>query len=768
MKANLRNSVCLFVLAAGLAPAAALAQDGAPKDDRDIVVTALRQEQKLQDVAASVQVVTAEALKEDGVTNIADAIETVPGVKIQTVAGSSAGRVFIRGIGTVSGDEFDSVIANGVAINLDGVNSNNAANTLSSMFDVDRVEVLKGPQGTLYGASALGGVVNIVSARPKHKFEGKVRSQVGNYNEKIIDAMVNLPLSPTLAVRLSAGYNDRDGYVGGPTEYAYQFPAPISPLVGTSAPADNHGAITQKTGKVKLLWEPSDRLSVLASYEKTKTNGTSPVWLLPEDVEAGNLVCCRIFENGGPPDVFTSSWYETTYYRRESETWSGEVSYDLGTIGTVTYTPSYNKFLDTGGETGGASIANAPYKRQTQQSHELRLVSSRDAAISYAAGLYYTKSGRNLAINGISEVGPSSNVDDDLDTLEYSVLQAGRPLETFNAYGQVSVPVGEKLKLTAGGRYAQNKAGYNYYLYRSDNPCTGMCPSSDTIAEISSLYTTTTKHPNFSWKLGAEYKPNEDSLLYATIATGFKTGGVQTVDTGAIRDTTDPVELGSYKNEKTLSFELGSKNVLAGGRVILNASAFYTTWKNMQLNTLTCRIAGCDLWGGDAYSVWFNAGPSHQYGLEVEGNVKLTDVDQLSFSANLMHGEYGYTHYAWGAPGFSGYVDLKGRTMANTPTLAGNASYSHRWDLDNGAKLTAKLDTEYSTKYQTTHEYFFAGHEQKGYIRNNASISYAQGDVTVNAYVRNIQNKTLITSVFPFGVQGSDPRVYGMNVEVKF
>ena len=136
-----------------------------------------------------------------------------------------------------------------------------------------------------------------------------------------------------------------------------------------------------------------------------------------------------------------------------------------------------------------------------------------------------------------------------------------------------------------------------------------------------------------------------------------------------------------------------------------------------------------------------------------------------------MKGEYGTTGYYWSAPGPTGpinvFVNLEGREMANTPKLAGTLGYSHVFHIGDG-KLTATLENEYSSDYETTHEWYFAGHTQPAYFRNNVSLSYEQGKVQIIAYGRNLQNKATIQSVFPFGVQAGEPRLFGGSLQVSF
>jgi iron complex outermembrane receptor protein len=291
------------------------------------------------------------------------------------------------------------------------------------------------------------------------------------------------------------------------------------------------------------------------------------------------------------------------------------------------------------------------------------------------------------------------------------------------------------------------------------------------VVQQSATIASKSSHPSTTWKIGFEHDLAADSMLYGTVATGFKSGGVQIRRNDLPITGLSPLPLGGYDNETSVSFEVGSKNRFLDNRFQVNGAVFYTRWDKMQLNTFVCITPGCIPFNQPTYTTWFNAGPSTQYGLELDTVWAVTSNDRVNFSATFMHGAYGKADYDWGAPntqgGFDGHVHLGGRAMAQTPAAAANAAYSHAFHIGEG-KLTTTLEGEYSAKYETTHEYFFAGHTQPSYFRTNASVTYEQGKVNINAFVRNAQNKSTIQSVFPFGVQGGEPRLYGASLQVAF
>ena len=356
--------------------------------------------------------------------------------------------------------------------------------------------------------------------------------------------------------------------------------------------------------------------------------------------------------------------------------------------------------------------------------------------------------------------------------MEYGVLENGKPFDTVNLYSQVTYPFSDVLRGTLGLRYSETDQQYSYELYLTENPCsnpnafTVVCPTTDTLVENAN-YSASEKQNNTDWKVGFEYDLTEESMLYGNIATGFKAGGVQLRDSSeAITSLSEPLELGSFNPEKTLSYELGMKNRLFDNKLQLNGAVFYTEWDDLQINTFTCPAStpDCIPGSGDSFAVFLNVADSTQYGLEFDSVWLVTDNDRVNFSGTAMHGRYGDGGYY----GFGGtYIDLTDKKMVQVPAFAANLGYSHVFKIGAGS-LTATVEGEYSSEYETTHESNLDGHTQPSYFRNNISLTYEYESIIVNAYVRNIQEESTIQSVFPFGVQASDPRLYGVSVSYDF
>jgi len=801
------NTLALAVCVASMSTVVVAAEDSTLGLE-EVVVTAQKREQSFQDLAISAAVLSAEALEQKGISQVQDALRSVPGVKIQNVAGTGSGRVFIRGIGTTSGDEFDGIKANGVSLNLDGVQSQNASNTLGSMFDVERVEVLKGPQGTLYGSGALGGVVNVITAKPKHEFEGRLKVQKGNYGQQTVQAMLNLPISDTFAVRVTGTTDERDGFVDKPdwlTEdgeagwrqvadnagMSYDpiitpdgtmvfpgFGLLLGPIVGgvdaASSVFGNYGAQDNEGYRIKALWTPSDDLSLLLTYDSQEQRGTSPTWINSDNVRKGDLVSFGLVQETegtppAPPAFATASWYETRYFSRDAETITAELGYHIDGFADLTATVSHNEIEDLGQELTLSMLQNNIPSLQEQDVYELRLNSLADSDVVWVAGIYMQKTDRDYVVN------PDQFAPSPADG-SYVYQNYAKPFDNANVYGQMTMPLSEDLRLTLGGRYSTTSDDVTYSLYKTANPCTttfpGSCPTYDTVAEENFFTTGGDNDGMFTWKVGLEYDLAEDRMMYAQVATGAKAGGLQFANTSVPITVSAALDLDSYDAEESISLEIGSKNRLLDNTLQINGALFYTEWDNMQINTLVCAVANCDFTGSlssnTTYVAWYNATKSTQYGLELDVTWLATENGRVAFSSSFMKGEYGATDYIWQAPGFEGAVNLDGMEMANTPAYSGNLSYTHTFPMGDDAFVEATIEEEFSDSYQVTHEWWWLGATQDSYMRTNVSVAFHSGPIDINVFARNLENETTIQSVFPFGVQGGEPRIYGASLSYNF
>jgi iron complex outermembrane recepter protein len=734
----------------------------------EVIVTAEKREADLQKAAMSVTAITGETLQKKGITTLDQAIQETSGVKIGiSPQGGTGASIFIRGVGSNFMDP-DRAAQPAVAINVDGVTNSTPGVVLSSMFDVDRVEVLRGPQGTLYGSSAEGGVVNIILADPKPVFEAKGRAQVGNYNAREVEGMLNAPLiQDKLAVRITASNSKRDGYVRGvgvwTTPYTCAFAATPAGPPPTGGPgdtdacdaagnkiaykADNYGATNTTLYRAKVKVDPFTGLSIVGTYERTQYNGTDVLRIAGVDWLAGR----QLYSNLTTPND-TSANHRVQYDTNLKQTYKLDIKADLGTFATLTLRPARQTEHPT------ATAAANPSIDSTQNTYEGLLSSTSASKLIWTAGGYY----RDLS----QDVSPSgATVTAAVDDGRLSTYGKGRPFKEWNVFGQLTYPVTNTFRLTGGARYSHNQSTFIYQLYNTPGAAQNATVPLASIVDHGTYSADNSDHTT-TWKVGAEYDVAPESLAYFTISTGYKVGGFGFQDAGVPVYKPSDIVLGTYKPETSTSFEIGSKNRFFDDRLQLNGAVFYNIWKNMQLkNSSACSVAfpNCD---GTVMSQTtqstLNAGKSTQYGLELDTTWVATENDRFNLSLSAMKGTYGEAVENT----FGGSYNLKGHRMSNTPNLSGSAGYEHAFVIDDKTRLTAKIDEQYSTEYYNTQEYWLAGVKVPGYGKTDVALTLARNDWSLNLYGRNLTNKIQNQFAHPQGYSPSEPRVYGVGISV--
>lgn len=763
MKMILHSSAAL-ILGAGVV-SSALAQTPATSglELEEIIVTAEKREVDLQKTPISVTAVTGAELLTKGISTLDKALEETPSVKISiSPQGGSGAGVFIRGVGSNFIDP-DRAAQPAVAINVDGVTNSTPAAVISSMFDVERVEVLRGPQGTLYGSSAEGGVVNIVLANPKPVFELKGRAQVGNYNAREVEGMINVPLiQDKLAVRFTASSSKHDGYVRGvgvwktPYSCAVAEAAPVSDADACNSAgeknafyADNYGASSTTVYRAKVKADPIDWLSVVGTYERTKIDANDTRRVANEDFYAGREFYSNLTS---PYDI--SSNHIVYINTNLKQIYKLDVTMGLGSFATLVLRPARQT------EDPTATAANVPSIGSKQNTYEALLSSMPSSPFSWTAGAYYRDLSQDVTLNSDSTV--VALVDDG----RLAPYAKGRPFKEWNAFGQITYPITKDFRVTGGARYSSTKSTFVYELYNTPGVAEGATTPLTSMIDHGTFSASDTDK-TVTWKVGAEYDVAAQSLLYATVSTGYKAGGFGFQDTGVPVYAPSDIVLQTYKPEKSSTFEIGSKNRFFGDRLQVNGAVFYNIWKDMQLkNSLSCSVAypNCDgsVMSQTTQSV-MNADISKQYGLELETTWVATPSDRINFSLTAMRGTYGEVQER----AFGGVVyELKGHRMSNMPDLAGTLGYEHVFLIDNQTRLTSKIDEQYSTWYYNTQEYWLSNVRVPGYGKTDVALTLSRKDWSLNMYVRNLTNRIQNQFAHPQGVSPSEPRIFGVGVSV--
>jgi iron complex outermembrane receptor protein len=586
--ASLLASVACIGLALGSAanaqaqeqPASPPEDQGANEDNNpEIIVTAQKREQALLDVPQSISVVSSETLENLHATRFSDYLTRLPSANVvEAQAGSS--RIVLRGVNTsgvsatvatyVDETPFGSAtaLANGAILTPD-----------IDPFDIERVEVLRGPQGTLYGANSLGGVVKFVTVEPSPSGFGGA-AEVGIEDVSYGDtawwgrAAVNVPLSDNAAFRVSGFYRQDPGYIDDPN-------------LGRDV---NDG----KTygGRASLLVRPTDKLTIRASVhlENLRSNGTNEVDLDPDtsDPAYGKLRQSRVLDQ--PNDI---------NYR----IYNGTVDYDFGSIALVSST-SYGTLDQTAvvdassvygallsgafGVPLGAAVDQGMTQRRFTQ--EVRLASTAKQALEWTVGAFYTREKNELTQNLFGVDASTGNLFDGLDGLVLVALPSR--YREYAGFANVTWHLSPKFDLTAGGRYSHNKQS-------AEQNTDGL------LAGGASSFAGTSSDNVFTYSVAPMFKPNDNTRIYARIAKGYRPGGPNAVSPLAPEGV--PREFGP---DTTTNYEIGVKTETPDGLLTLEASAFLIDWKDVQL---LAQIEG--------FGVNTNGGSARSKGVEFTASV---------------------------------------------------------------------------------------------------------------------------------------------------
>ena len=771
-------------------------------EEGEIIVTAQNRAQDVQDVPIAMSVLSGQALKDAGVSDFRDIGKLAPSVQITD--DNSVIHVTVRGIGTYSNDESQD---SSVVVNVDGEYLNRGEVMNAALFDIDRVEVLRGPQGTLYGRNSTGGAVNFITRKAGDKFAVNADATYGNYNTVKANAGVDIPLGELGGIRLAGFYGDHDGYASHPA----------TPF----APAGESGADKIWGGRASIRLKLSDALTVDAAVEHAERDYVNGAYGSVNLNGAGNgptgpgcnaagfvrvataypqTLCVPSGTN------FLQSQDRKTFsqplfgagpgYSQNTTAFRGRIAYEISDAATLSYIGGYRTSSRTGAQGLPVVYQTETFRNDVKsQSHELRLNGDL-GGITYQVGGFYFKetidneSGFFLQfLNPPPIPGFSSNG----TFLSYFGRQLSS--DSWSGFGQVEVPLGDTLTAVGGLRYTDNsRTGF----YGNGSPFVTFGPSG-TGAPVGGLnpnyfgagkgrkaifgannptgasYVTLNSSENkVTWLVGLNYKPSDDTLVYGKVSTGFKAGGFDSV--------------GVYKPESNTAYEIGLKqNFGAASQNRFNISGFYYNYKDLQ-NAILLNTAV----GGQV----FNAGKATVYGIEAEALIKLSDNDTFNASFNYLHSQYDDflgQFNVFTVPGTGTDLTSVGDLDPNTPGIqqpnfAGNSTpyspkftvtvgYDHVFDLGGAGTLKASAYSSFKSRYFTDF-YNYRDLRQSSLTSTDLSLEYKPENkmFSVQAFVRNIENTRAVVYGGYIAAGPDDilnwgygaPRTYGVRVSVDF
>jgi iron complex outermembrane receptor protein len=712
----------------------------------EIIVTAQRRSENLQKAAVSLTAITGDAIAKANVVRADDLSKLAPSLAVSSGGGTRA-HVYLRGVGNAGNDSYAE---NAVAFNYDGIYVSSPGGVNGLFYDLQRVEVLKGPQGTLYGRNATGGAINVIPNAPEYKLSGGASVSYGNYNTLQTDGFLNVPLvDGKLALRAAFQTSKHDGYFN-----------------------DGYGDDDVKSGRLVLLWEPNADLKIKLGADYSERSGRGPGAHLASLVAPDTA---NVWDGQHSPSALAllgafhlpplgqSPFTQTSYVNNVDNKFVG-VNATLSwqtPIGTLTLIPAYRhahlNFVDD-----APTFIQALNEREDQYSLEARLASDESHALRYVFGVF-----------GFKE---TISADADLNQVISETLPKYRVNNKSGAaFGQLTYAISPAFRLTAGLRYTAEKKSQTTsatFAIIPGNPPIVVPPAAQVPVSLAGSAT----FNNVTYKVGGEWDVGPSNLLYANFATGFKAGGFFSA-------TTD----NSYQPEKLDAFTIGSKNRFFDNKLQINIEAFYWKYKGQQFSHLELRP------NGELTYATENVGQSTIKGIDIDLQYALTRDDRISLLAQYNDAKYTEFGYSVANPNGAAdqalrtgcpftatspitfQVNCTGKRLAFAPELTLTAAFSHTFHFTNGAALVAEARSNLQTKHFVSFD-FLPSLEQKSATNSSFNLTYSSpGErFRVAAFVDNIENNAVkvggvINPFFPiYNAYLKPPRTVGVRVSVAF
>lgn len=698
----------IMALIIGAQPAMAQTPIDEAKAEEEIIVSARKREERLQDVPISVAVLSGAQLENEQITSVRELNAIVPSlVAVGNGSGSNGTVLAIRGIGNNVATSTPRV---GMVIDDVPIATQLSVNA-SGLFDVDQVEVLRGPQTSLYGLNAEGGLIVIKTRKPGNETEGRVSLGITDDGEYRASLSASGPIiADKLSVGFGVQFEQRDGYI-------------FNPVIDR-----NIDKSKRVSGRVRLILTPSETTEFDLIYSRHHSEADFGVAYIPFERERYNAT---FGVNVGRFGVAADS---AGFSEANADEASFKMSFDLGPAELISVS-AYRKFKQNpafdpdqtpdpflpffGGVILGQVIVD-----QSAFTQELRLASQGDGPFLWTAGLFYFERNEDQRVN----IGLANG------TFVPFLSEDTTKVKNISAFAQGTYKVSDQFSFTLGGRYerVREKGVTVDILNGFANPVVKSAPMP-----------TAYKESFFSYRAEADYKPADDTLLYASVARAWLPGG------GSLSNP-DPA-ITTFSAERSWNYEIGAKTQLLDRRVTLNIAAYLTDISDYQELIRDTPITG----------FVSNADSVRAKGLEVELNAQI--LPSLTITGGIGYNNIRYRNF----------VDAEGDKTGNrVPVIPEySASASIMWKPITYVSLTARWQSA-GTFYEQNDALNAFG-LLPGYDVFNASIGYDDGRYSAQAFVNNVANKRYITyantlgSDFFFGSPGQ-ARQFGVTLGYKF
>jgi iron complex outermembrane receptor protein len=709
----------------------------------EIVVTAQRRSENLQNVPISTQVISGQTLTNQNLNSLVDLSETVPSVHVNT--GASSGDMYIRGIGSGDQQSFDQSVGTFV----DDIYHGRSRMSDNAFLDVDQVEVLKGPQSTFFGNNAIAGALNIITKKPSETFDASARALYGTDGQYTFEGAVGGPITETLAVRAAAIVDGGDGWIKnvgtgqyGPKTYndGGRLTFAFTPSTDFDATLKVEGASNRESGDLDLQL-------VNCPPAAPFTGGAFCQASVAAGVPSYSAHHLGSLEADAPGQGTYLSTFETALtmnYRRWGQTFTS-------VTGFYNYNYKQNLELDTTPIAGATVIAPEHYN---QFSQEFRLASPTGQTIEYLAGaylqtdhLFYRQDDNFPFLTPTFESAPPfTALDPYLPVSEDD--NYSQPEHVYSLFGSASWNVTDSLKLTAGVRGTYDKKSYtqafNYgtatEVYGGDVPlpaAVAPLPAAVFGTPTGTLTGTRTDH---DWMPSAkvQYKIDPKVMIYASFSQGFKAGGFNGSDTTGVAANVP------YAPEYVNAYEVGLKSQWLDDTVLMNLDVFRSNYRNLQV------VVEEGFATGNGVAVVRNAAASRSQGVEYEGQWVANQNFRLS--ADITYLSSKYLDYQNGAPtglqteeGLAAQ-NLSGHPTEYAPTWSGSLTGAFTTRLPNNLKFTAAVIPFFTSSYYVLSSEDDAS-RQNEYVRLDARLTLetADGRWGLDFIGKNLTDRHVIT-----------------------
>lgn len=700
----------------------------------DIVVTAQRRSESAQDVPITISAFDGDALQAGGLSGVEQVARLTPGLYVGKFD-SLRPQVYLRGIGS---RVFDPGSEGSVGIFTDESYVGRFSGSLADLLDVERVEVLKGPQGTLYGRNTIGGAINIITRRPTRSPEAYVEASAGNYGFYDVRGAVSGPLTDRVRIRLAGSAMHRTGYSR-------------NTLTGRDGNGDDGKAVRLR---IAADIGVDSSFDLITEYQEADMSG-----LLQESTGTRQFLQAPGSPSYTPtPDKYSDAYNTDGFNRRKLFSAIGRFDVNTDAVALTSITSFRRSRISSAYDVDGTprDVWTYRYDELSHQfSQEVRLSSVPDGflsfgeRVSWVLGAYYYR--ERAKRTDLFNQGPDSLFHFNQPGIEENAYIVDIDTDSYAAFGQFTVSLVDGLRVTVGARYTHDEKD-------------AIITTTTSSVVPPSYFTGFTVNPHKSWssfdpKLTVDYRINPDILAYATISRGFKSGGFQFNATNAT------LAAVVFDPERVLTYEAGLKSQFLDDRVQLNVAAFYYDYKNLQLPRFTLLPPPAP--AGSGSNIISNAAKSTIKG--VEAALALAPLPGLRLNGGVSYLDARYDNYVAGAQDFSG------NRMIRSPKWQANADIGYETALTPGLRIKAKGDWSYVSRI-----YFEADQgarpftSQEGVHLFNARVGIGGADDSwsLDAWVRNIGDKRYVNTIFAVPVTilqvWSLPRTHGLSARYSF